>query len=984
MNVSGCGSRSSTLFLCVVLVSACSEATPIGLDGGVELRDAAPSADVEAPFADAVGAADAAEGGDARVELDVGQSDALDPEPVLELRPSTLDLTATLGGSQTSTIEVRNAGPGPVSGLLFRFAGHDAAELTHTVGCEGRLVAGESCTMTITFHANSYGSKRATLIAEADQGSVALAEIRGLTTSPPQMLLRPSIFAFSAWPSAFGPIQRFLLSNEGDAPVGPIQSATVSASGGGFSIFSDECTQTTLDPGMSCAVDVRFSLPAPGSSVGALSIATGIGVLTASVSGWVPPNETLTVIPTRAEFGTATIGTRNFYAVSLLNLGTALLASPSALSIIGADAAAFVATNRCGGGLGVGEGCDIYLFFTPSHVGPHEAVLELTTPSGSLSVRLKGTGVASAALSFDAPSLVLFSDPPAARLISLQNSGSTPTGTLSVTSSDPSKFSVVSDNCSGQSVAAGSSCSLSVVSTASTGGEYHGVLRAESASGASAEVALVTWVRESFLVIVGVTGGGEGVIRGAGRACTGGCTRVVPRNATITLTVEPTGDSVFRGFFGACQGVAPCVLSMSDNRGVTAELVRTPSAIQVHAVGIDGASGSVTSGPPRDIDCAGDCTQDLRPGEELTLEAHPASGSAFEGWSGACSGMGLTCTLRVFGLRDVTATFSPPNVMFASSTTLEPGVDLATADAECARLAATAGLAGDYLAWLSVPGESPIRRLVSVSPLPEGWTRSDGAPFAGSLTSLVQGRVLWPPRLTESNMPLPDGARVVTRANASGGRDESCENGSFTSGDPSSGTRRWTAAEIESCVNAVAEHVYCFGTRRHATIPVARAPGRLLFVSSAPFDPATGLAGADAICSSEAAAARLPGTYRALLGTTQASAASRFDLSGPPWIRSDGIPIVSAGAAIAGTADLAAAPNVNAGGADYFGDVLTWTGVTAGVDRPSTAAASCADWTNHDASVGGSLGDPTRTSGAWTAAMTAPCDRPAHVYCLQL
>ena len=55
------------------------------------------------------------------------------------------------------------------------------------------------------------------------------------------------------------------------------------------------------------------------------------------------------------------------------------------------------------------------------------------------------------------------------------------------------------------------------------------------------------------------------------------------------------------------------------------------------------------------------------------------------------------------------------------------------------------------------------------------------------------------------------------------------------------------------------------------------------------FLPPSGIAAADALCTSEATAAGLPGTYRAFLATKQASAMSRFDLGGAPWVRVDGV-----------------------------------------------------------------------------------------------
>ena len=68
-------------------------------------------------------------------------------------------------------------------------------------------------------------------------------------------------------------------------------------------------------------------------------------------------------------------------------------------------------------------------------------------------------------------------------------------------------------------------------------------------------------------------------------------------------------------------------------------------------------SGTVTSDPPG-IDCGTTCSASFPPGTTVTLTATPSSGSAFGGWSGACSGMNPNCTLSLENTdQEVTANF---------------------------------------------------------------------------------------------------------------------------------------------------------------------------------------------------------------------------------------------------------------------------------------------------------------------------------------
>jgi len=60
------------------------------------------------------------------------------------------------------------------------------------------------------------------------------------------------------------------------------------------------------------------------------------------------------------------------------------------------------------------------------------------------------------------------------------------------------------------------------------------------------------------------------------------------------------------------------------------------------------------------ISCGKACTASLPAYTVVVLTAAPGEGSSFIGWSGACSGSGTTCRLRMDERKDVTATFTDP------------------------------------------------------------------------------------------------------------------------------------------------------------------------------------------------------------------------------------------------------------------------------------------------------------------------------------
>jgi len=75
------------------------------------------------------------------------------------------------------------------------------------------------------------------------------------------------------------------------------------------------------------------------------------------------------------------------------------------------------------------------------------------------------------------------------------------------------------------------------------------------------------------------------------------------------------------------------------------------------AVAKSGAGTGVVTSQPSGINCGSSCSASFGGNSVVTLTATAASGSAFAGWSGACSGTG-NCTVTMSQIRAVTATFN--------------------------------------------------------------------------------------------------------------------------------------------------------------------------------------------------------------------------------------------------------------------------------------------------------------------------------------
>lgn len=131
------------------------------------------------------------------------------------------------------------------------------------------------------------------------------------------------------------------------------------------------------------------------------------------------------------------------------------------------------------------------------------------------------------------------------------------------------------------------------------------------------------------------------------------CERLGNPDTTVALDAVPDPGAIVLRWTGACAGArtAACEAPMLGTSAVSAVF-----GYPVH-VDVGGSGGGFVTSSPAGIDCGDDCDGAFPADTTITLRAAPSSASAFEGWSAACAGSGLTCDVAVTAAARVGATF---------------------------------------------------------------------------------------------------------------------------------------------------------------------------------------------------------------------------------------------------------------------------------------------------------------------------------------
>jgi Abnormal spindle-like microcephaly-assoc'd, ASPM-SPD-2-Hydin/Beta-propeller repeat len=289
-------------------------------------------------------------------------------------------LTTTLTNSGTSTLTITGAS----------LSGTNASDFAQSNNCGAGLVAGASCTVSVTFTPPATGAFNATLLitdnANNSPQTVALSGtgiVSGLVSlTPGSMTFSTQLVGTTSAP------QPATLSNTGTAPV------TISniATSGPYN-QTNNCA-STLAPSASCTINVAFQPTAPGTKTGSLAVTDDApgSPQTVALTG---TGTVISLSPASLSFGNQAQGTSSTpQSVTVKNVGSASV-TIGKISFAGSRATSYSQTNTCGSTLAAGASCTISVVFTPKLKGALTASLNVFDTGGGSpqSVALSGTGI---------------------------------------------------------------------------------------------------------------------------------------------------------------------------------------------------------------------------------------------------------------------------------------------------------------------------------------------------------------------------------------------------------------------------------------------------------------------------------------------------------------------------------------------------------------------------------------------------------------
>ena len=419
----------------------------------------------------------------------------VDPGPNLSpnLFYSTDALTygsVQVGTPSTKSFLITNIGNGPATlnpGVSLRNGAGVFGGLQ--TNCSSTLLPGANCTVSLTF--SPLDAQVYTSFIDIISSNTSAKVINLSGEGAGQAVA--NLVAASGSSSNFGSVnvgsnkaETFIFSNTGNITDKGVYASLI---GSNLSFSANSCgvagSAINLAAGANCSMTVVYAPTAAGALSGGLSInSTATGQKTLSFTGSAI-DAVLDLSSSALNYGSVNIGSSSTKSFLILNTGAAALTFNSAPSLRAGSSAAFGGlTSSCGASLDAGQNCSVSVVFSPTSSTTSNGTIDVATSVGSRSVSLTGVG-AGATLNLTPASGssnsygVVEVSKTKANTFTFTNTG-TVAATGVYASVSGAELSITSNTCgvsaSAISLAAGSSCSVTVAYSPVSAGTLSGSL----------------------------------------------------------------------------------------------------------------------------------------------------------------------------------------------------------------------------------------------------------------------------------------------------------------------------------------------------------------------------------------------------------------------------------------------------------------------------------------------------------------------------
>ncbi|MBZ5507999.1 MAG: choice-of-anchor D domain-containing protein [Acidobacteriia bacterium] len=401
--------------------------------------------------------------------------------PVVSLSASNITFAAQAIGttSPAQVVTLSNSGNGALAISSLSVTGANATDFVQANTCGTGVAAGSTCTINISFTPTAIGTRTASITISDNAGTQIIALSGTGLISGPAVQLTPTSLSFGI--QAVGTTSSARTINVTNVGSVALSIASISVTGTNRANFAQTNTcGTSVAVGATCTISVTFTPSAAGPRTAAVTLKDGAGTQTVALDG--TGQAALGVSPTSIAFGNQALGSAGTAHTVTISNNTGVLVNVASIAVTGTNGADFQQlSSTCGPTLAFKSSCTINLVFAPSALGARTATLNIVddATNSPQAVTLSGTGivpvaVTSASLAFAARAVGTTS---ASKNVTIKNNLPTILTISSIVfgGANPGDFTQSATTC-GTTLAAGASCTVSIVFAPTAVGSRSAVL----------------------------------------------------------------------------------------------------------------------------------------------------------------------------------------------------------------------------------------------------------------------------------------------------------------------------------------------------------------------------------------------------------------------------------------------------------------------------------------------------------------------------